>query len=177
MAAYPYSIKLLWSPIVDSFYSASFGRRKSWLVPLQLTSAAVMAAFAPFVEAHIAAANVPAVSGLFFILVLLAATQVCCHLFLVYILLHVSQSTCILRAITAAVRSLSIPHVSAVTFSCVQVQPPPLLVHVLRNYSTCSCYALELWWLSVITPSHAARAAWVQPGCIPTHATPMKLGG
>ena len=40
-----------------------------------------MAAFAPFVEAHIAAANVPAVSGLFFILVLLAATQVSSHPF------------------------------------------------------------------------------------------------
>jgi hypothetical protein len=76
VAAYPYSFKLLWSPIVDSFYSTTFGRRKSWLVPLQLISAAVMFAFAPFVEAHIAAANVPAVSALFFILVLLAATQV-----------------------------------------------------------------------------------------------------
>ena len=32
LASYPYSFKLLWSPIVDSVYSAAFGRRKSWVV-------------------------------------------------------------------------------------------------------------------------------------------------
>lgn len=34
-AYWPFSIKLLWAPIVDSTYFASFGRRKSWLVPTQ----------------------------------------------------------------------------------------------------------------------------------------------
>lgn len=76
VAAYPYSFKLLWSPIVDSIYFKSFGRRKSWLVPLQLLSAVLMATFAPFIEAHVAAADVPGVTVLFFCLVLLAATQV-----------------------------------------------------------------------------------------------------
>lgn len=32
LATYPYSFKLFWSPIVDSIYSRSFGRRKSWVV-------------------------------------------------------------------------------------------------------------------------------------------------
>ena len=32
MASYPYSFKLLWSPVVDSVYSLAFGRRKSWVV-------------------------------------------------------------------------------------------------------------------------------------------------
>lgn len=32
LASYPYSFKLLWSPIVDSVYSLAFGRRKSWVV-------------------------------------------------------------------------------------------------------------------------------------------------
>ncbi|RWS28600.1 acetyl-coenzyme A transporter 1-like protein [Leptotrombidium deliense] len=32
---WPFSIKLLWAPIVDSIYSSKFGRRKSWLVPIQ----------------------------------------------------------------------------------------------------------------------------------------------
>ena len=35
IAAYPYSMKLLWAPLVDSLYSSQFGRRKSWLVPAQ----------------------------------------------------------------------------------------------------------------------------------------------
>lgn len=32
----PFSVKLLWAPLVDSIYSNSFGRRKSWLIPVQL---------------------------------------------------------------------------------------------------------------------------------------------
>ncbi len=34
LASYPYSLKLLWSPIVDSIYSLAFGRRKSWVVSM-----------------------------------------------------------------------------------------------------------------------------------------------
>eukprot|EP00088_Acartia_fossae_P033504 TRINITY_DN3429_c0_g2_i4.p1 TRINITY_DN3429_c0_g2~~TRINITY_DN3429_c0_g2_i4.p1 ORF type:complete len:529 (+),score=65.39 TRINITY_DN3429_c0_g2_i4:57-1643(+) len=32
---WPFSVKLLWAPIVDSCFVKSFGRRKSWLVPIQ----------------------------------------------------------------------------------------------------------------------------------------------
>ncbi|XP_070562029.1 acetyl-coenzyme A transporter 1-like [Ptychodera flava] len=32
---WPFSVKLMWAPIVDALYSTSFGRRKSWLVPTQ----------------------------------------------------------------------------------------------------------------------------------------------
>ena len=35
LCAWPYSLKLLWSPIVDAFYKDSMGRRKSWIVPIQ----------------------------------------------------------------------------------------------------------------------------------------------
>ena len=34
-SGYPFSMKLLWAPLVDSVYIARFGRRKSWLVPVQ----------------------------------------------------------------------------------------------------------------------------------------------
>ncbi|KAG0212046.1 hypothetical protein BGX28_006944 [Mortierella sp. GBA30] len=36
LAHYPYSMKFLWSPIVDAVYSRELGRRKSWIVPIQL---------------------------------------------------------------------------------------------------------------------------------------------
>lgn len=36
LAGYPYSLKLLWSPIVDQIYSQRLGRRKSWILPVQL---------------------------------------------------------------------------------------------------------------------------------------------
>ena len=34
-AWWPFSVKLLWAPIVDSLYIRRFGRRKTWLVPVQ----------------------------------------------------------------------------------------------------------------------------------------------
>jgi MFS transporter, PAT family, solute carrier family 33 (acetyl-CoA transportor), member 1 len=75
IASYPYSFKLLWSPVVDSVYSRRLGRRKSWIVPLQLTSALLMFSLAGWADARLAAVDVAAVTALFFVLVLLAATQ------------------------------------------------------------------------------------------------------
>jgi len=33
--SWPFSLKILWAPIVDTVYVKSFGRRKTWLVPVQ----------------------------------------------------------------------------------------------------------------------------------------------
>lgn len=38
LASYPYSLKLLWSPIVDAVWSSKIGRRKSWILPIQTIS-------------------------------------------------------------------------------------------------------------------------------------------
>jgi MFS transporter, PAT family, solute carrier family 33 (acetyl-CoA transportor), member 1 len=38
LASYPYSLKLLWSPIVDAVWSRKVGRRKSWILPIQTLS-------------------------------------------------------------------------------------------------------------------------------------------
>jgi MFS transporter, PAT family, solute carrier family 33 (acetyl-CoA transportor), member 1 len=35
LAGYPYSLKLLWSPIVDAWFIPSVGRRRSWIIPMQ----------------------------------------------------------------------------------------------------------------------------------------------
>lgn len=35
LSFWPFSIKLLWAPLVDSLYLEQMGRRKSWLVPSQ----------------------------------------------------------------------------------------------------------------------------------------------
>ncbi len=46
----PYSIKFLWSPLIDGlnlpFFSARFGRRRGWLLAIQLLLMAAIAAFA-----------------------------------------------------------------------------------------------------------------------------------
>jgi PAT family acetyl-CoA transporter-like MFS transporter 1 len=35
-SGYPFSIKLLWAPLVDAFFIQKLGRRKSWLIPTQI---------------------------------------------------------------------------------------------------------------------------------------------
>ena len=36
LASWPFSLKILWAPIVDSAYFRSVGQRRSWLIPLQI---------------------------------------------------------------------------------------------------------------------------------------------
>lgn len=74
-AAYPYSFKLAWSPIVDSCYNLRLGRRKSWIVPIQLVSAALLLLSADWADAQLQAARVGSITALFCLLVMLAATQ------------------------------------------------------------------------------------------------------
>ena len=38
----PFSMKILWAPMVDSYYIAKFGRRKSWLIPIQMLCGIMM---------------------------------------------------------------------------------------------------------------------------------------
>ena len=42
LASYPYSLKLLWSPIVDAVWNPQIGRRKSWILPVQTVSGIAM---------------------------------------------------------------------------------------------------------------------------------------
>ena len=35
-ASWPYALKILWAPLVDSFYVERLGRRKTWIVAVQL---------------------------------------------------------------------------------------------------------------------------------------------
>lgn len=42
LAGWPFSLKLLWAPFVDTLYVRSWGRRKTWLVPVQLLLGVVL---------------------------------------------------------------------------------------------------------------------------------------
>ena len=75
LAAYPYSFKLLWSPIVDTIFSKSIGRRKSWIIPLQIIAAITMMCSGSWVELKMKDGDAYSITALFFALVLLAATQ------------------------------------------------------------------------------------------------------
>ena len=42
IASYPFSFKVLWAPILDAVFLKRFGRRKSWLVPVQILTGVAM---------------------------------------------------------------------------------------------------------------------------------------
>ncbi|CAD7698104.1 unnamed protein product [Ostreobium quekettii] len=75
ITSYPYSSKLLWSPIVDAVYSPSFGRRKSWIVPIQTISALLLFTLGDQAQSFLESTDIFRLSVLFFVFVVLAATQ------------------------------------------------------------------------------------------------------
>lgn len=75
VAAYPYSLKLLWSPLVDALYWRRLGRRKSWVVPVQLACACLLVLSGGWIERRYLLGEVGPLTALFFFFVLLAATQ------------------------------------------------------------------------------------------------------
>lgn len=77
LASYPYSLKLLWSPIVDAVWSRSFGRRKSWITPIQSISGIAMIYMGSRIDVMMktASSDVWSFTGWWFLLVFLCATQ------------------------------------------------------------------------------------------------------
>jgi len=81
LAIYPYSLKLLWSPIVDAVWSRRFGRRKSWITPIQAISGLSMIYLGGRIDVLMKAAGaddgagVWGFTGWWFLLVFLCATQ------------------------------------------------------------------------------------------------------
>ncbi|BGP58315.1 hypothetical protein JCM8202v2_005976 [Rhodotorula sphaerocarpa] len=77
LCTYPYSLKLLWSPIVDSIFSPKLGRRKSWIVPIQTIVGLMFWWLGGHVQdmMEVDEPNVRVLTGLFFTLVFFAATQ------------------------------------------------------------------------------------------------------
>jgi len=75
-AYWPFSVKLLWAPIVDSLYVASFGRRKTWLVPVQYLIGVTMFVLSLKVNDYLGEhPDVTTLTAMFFFLNFLAATQ------------------------------------------------------------------------------------------------------
>lgn len=81
LASYPYSLKLLWSPIVDAVWSRRIGRRKSWILPVQVFSGLGMLWLGANAEAMMTSAGANGGAGIWgftgwwFFLVFTCATQ------------------------------------------------------------------------------------------------------
>jgi len=77
LCTWPFSLKLLWAPIVDAVYWKR-NRRKSWLVPVQILAGLLMVGGAGFVQEQLDGVGDIQVQGLtafFFCLYFLMATQ------------------------------------------------------------------------------------------------------
>lgn len=80
LATYPYSLKLIWSPIVDSCYNATIGKRRSWIIPIQCISGFSLIFLGFRIDNWISdnnliLQNLSLLSFCFFFLILLCATQ------------------------------------------------------------------------------------------------------
>ncbi|XP_064880300.1 LOW QUALITY PROTEIN: acetyl-coenzyme A transporter 1-like [Oncorhynchus nerka] len=77
---WPFSLKLLWAPLVDALYLTWFGRRKSWLVPTQYLLGLFMLYLSVTVDTLLKSdegqgPDVITLTAVFFMLAFLAATQ------------------------------------------------------------------------------------------------------
>ena len=91
LCSWPFSLKLFWAPIVDAVFSNRFGRRKSWLIPVQTLAGGMMIWGSDYVETQLGLSStsvLPKTDGLvdstfdvkgvtifFFVLYFLMATQ------------------------------------------------------------------------------------------------------
>lgn len=71
LLAMPWALKFLWAPVVDRHSVARIGHRKSWIVPLQLSSVGILVALA----ASSSAPSMTVLMGAVLLLNLVAATQ------------------------------------------------------------------------------------------------------
>ncbi|VVC28221.1 Major facilitator superfamily domain,Acetyl-coenzyme A transporter 1 [Cinara cedri] len=75
---WPYSLKLLWAPVVDAIYIQRVGRRKSWLIPVQYTLGACLLYFGNNMDDLLPESGKPNINMIvcvFFIMNLTLATQ------------------------------------------------------------------------------------------------------
>jgi PAT family beta-lactamase induction signal transducer AmpG len=76
LLAMPWALKFLWAPLVESHFSARWGQRRSWILPMQLLGAATLLLVALFDPYRLAiTAGVMQFFILMFMVNLFAATQ------------------------------------------------------------------------------------------------------
>ncbi|KAI7847633.1 acetyl-coenzyme A transporter 1 [Circinella umbellata] len=77
LSSWPYSLKFLWSPIVDAVYSPTVGRRKSWIIPIQLMTGFLFVLLSQRIDALMEAEHIPIyyLTGAFLVTIFFCATQ------------------------------------------------------------------------------------------------------
>eukprot|EP00494_Astrolonche_serrata_P025584 UN25845 len=73
----PFSLKLLWAPLVDSVFIRCFGRRKTWLIPCQLIICFMFFYLGYTIDSliNVDIPSIPRITALFMLLYFFTATQ------------------------------------------------------------------------------------------------------
>jgi PAT family acetyl-CoA transporter-like MFS transporter 1 len=75
LSAYPFTLKFFWSPLVDSHYIPSFGRRKSWIVPIEILTGVTYLILSFYIEEMISSKNVYILTMVMFAVLTFIATH------------------------------------------------------------------------------------------------------
>ncbi len=75
---YPFTMKLLWAPLIDVFYIRWLGRRRTWLLPVQLTLGVAFIILSYSLESLLVGLRITELTIIFFFIMFLTATQDIC---------------------------------------------------------------------------------------------------
>ena len=77
-AFYPFTLKIAWAPFIDAWYVARIGRRKSWLIPIQLFIGLTLLLLSFHLPTLIEQTQVKSLTWIFlFVYFLLACQDIC----------------------------------------------------------------------------------------------------
>lgn len=75
---YPFTIKLLWAPLIDVFYISWLGRRRTWLLPIQIILGITFIVLSYYLELLLIQLRVTMLTVIFFFVMFLTATYDIC---------------------------------------------------------------------------------------------------
>ncbi|CAF0801255.1 unnamed protein product [Rotaria sordida] len=75
---YPFSLKLAWAPIIDAVYISRFGRRKTWLIPIQFLLGIILFILSFYLTTLIEELKINTLTCIFFLVYFLLASQDIC---------------------------------------------------------------------------------------------------
>ena len=75
MCTLPFSLKVLWSPFVDLYYSKGFGRRKSWIIPTQVIMSVILFYLQGTIESMLEQKEVYLLTGIFTFMIFVITCQ------------------------------------------------------------------------------------------------------
>lgn len=78
VAMYPFTLKLLWAPLIDVFYIRWLGRRQTWLVPVLILLGIMLIVLSFYFEKLLFQVRVTELTIIFLIIIFFTATQDIC---------------------------------------------------------------------------------------------------